>query len=290
MHTRNPHSKAYDLDDLIKFHPPLIEFVFTNKFDSQTINFFEPEAVKALNIALLKKFYGIKFWDFPDGYLCPPIPGRAEYIHQVSDLIKKDKNKSEKTHCLDIGVGANCIFPIIGIQAYDWNFVGVDVDKKALHSADIIRSSNACLSANLQLRHQTKTDGIFKGIIKPTEQFDLSICNPPFYTSQADAQKANLRKLSRLKKKKINTAKLNFGGQSNELWYKGGEKKFVELMILESSAYSDQVHWFTTLISKEDHLAKAKKILQKVKVAKQKIIPIELGNKKSRILAWSFRK
>ena len=145
------------------------------------------------------------------------------------------------------------------------------------------------ITNKLELRLQTKTDKIFKGIINASDQFDVSICNPPFFATAEDAKKAHLRKLSRLKKKKITSKKLNFGGKSNELWFEGGEKRFVELMIKESMAYKNQVHWFTTLISKEEHLAKAKKNLEKANATKKQIISMELGNKKSRILAWSFK-
>ena len=40
-----------------------------------------------LNRAILMHHYGVKSWDIPAGYLCPPIPGRADYIHSVADLL-----------------------------------------------------------------------------------------------------------------------------------------------------------------------------------------------------------
>ena len=43
--------------------------------------------MKALNKALLAHFYAVKHWDIPDGFLCPPVPGRADYVHHLADLL-----------------------------------------------------------------------------------------------------------------------------------------------------------------------------------------------------------
>ena len=94
-----------------------------NPYGKQTINFFNPQAVKALNKALLVTHYGIRYWDIPKNYLCPPIPGRADYIHYIADLIDPegvnmmvkeecDDQPRRQCRCLDIGVGANCIYPL----------------------------------------------------------------------------------------------------------------------------------------------------------------------------------
>ena len=45
-----------------------------------------------LNRALLKADYGIDFWDIPPNYLCPPIPGRVDYIHHLADLLARSNN------------------------------------------------------------------------------------------------------------------------------------------------------------------------------------------------------
>ena len=162
FHPNNPHRDRYDFPSLIKASPKLAEFVSVNKFGDESIDFFNPRAVIALNKALLKKFYHIDFWEIPDGYLCPPIPGRAEYIHQVAallkenDTLKKDIAVNESIRCLDIGVGANCIYPIIGVNAFGWTFVGSDVDQEALNSAQKIIDNNVGLQGKLELRYQSK--------------------------------------------------------------------------------------------------------------------------------------
>ena len=104
LHPNNKNREQYDLTELVKEVPELKKHIQANKQGEDTIRFSEPEAVKLLNKAILGSCYGIKNWDFPDTNLCPPIPGRADYIHHVADLIKGKKNIT----CLDIGVGANC--------------------------------------------------------------------------------------------------------------------------------------------------------------------------------------
>ena len=75
LHARNLHRSRYDFPQLIKSCPELAPFVRPNPYGDLSINFSDPNAVKMLNKALLKHFYGIDYWDIPKDYLCPPIPG-----------------------------------------------------------------------------------------------------------------------------------------------------------------------------------------------------------------------
>ena len=286
LHPRNKHRDRYDFDSLIEKHPELKQFVAENKYGDLSIDFFNPKAVKALNQALLYTYYQLDFWDIPDGYLCPPIPGRADYIHHVAHLVQK---QSTPIKCLDIGVGANCIYPIIGVNEYDWNFVGTDIDSISLDAAQKIIDVHPFLSEKVELRQQHNSNQIFSGIIQPMEAFDLSICNPPFHSSAEEANAGSQRKLRNLKGKKSKVV-LNFGGTSNELWCEGGEAQFIQNMIHESKQFSSQCKWFTTLVSKQVHLQNACNTLRKLGVVHQEIIPMQHGNKISRILAWSFQK
>jgi 23S rRNA (adenine1618-N6)-methyltransferase len=290
FHPNNKHQGEYDFIALTKSSPELAQYVLLNKFGKKSINFFDSNAVKALNRALLTNYYGVKNWDIPTAYLCPPIPGRAEYIHRIADLLYSDKTveSTAKIRCLDIGVGANCIYPIIGVNEYGWNFVGSDIDKKAIDSATKIIDANAGLKDKIELRHQKQSDSIFRGIIRAQEQFHLTICNPPFHASANEAKRGTLRKLSNLKGKQTTKAKLNFGGQSNELWCNGGEKAFVLRMITESREFAKSCTWFSSLISKEANLPVFYKALKHAKAKHVEMLEMHQGNKRSRIIAWSF--
>ena len=285
LHPRNKHRENYNFKILIKATPDLAPFIHTNAYGNLSIDFFSSEAVRTLNKALLKYFYGIGHWQIPKGYLTPPIPGRAEYIHQIADLITSS-TKSKNIKCLDIGVGANCIYPLIGISEYDWSFVGADIDQKALENAEKIREANPKIGEKLELRLQKESQCIFRNIIRSDDFFHLTICNPPFHKSAKEAQAGSKRKIKNLSGQKVKVATLNFGGQSNELWCEG---EFVKKMILESIEYSKNCTWFTTLVSREEYLPGYKMLLKKAGAKEISIIDMNLGNKKSRILAWSFK-
>lgn len=292
LHPRNKHQGKYDFDLLKANFPELAPYVKINKYKVETINFFNPVAVKTLNQSLLKQYYGVQNWDIAEGYLCPPVPGRADYIHYIADLLGEDHKgkipKGKKVKCLDIGVGANCVYPILGNSEYGWSFTGSEIDPNALKSAANIIKANPPLDKRVQLRLQKESTSFFKGIIRKEERFDVTICNPPFHASLAAAKSGTMRKLKNLKSKNIKELTLNFGGQNQELWCKGGEIKFLKEMIAESKDYAKSCGWFTTLVSKESNLDRVQRAIKKVKAKEVKIIPMGQGNKKSRIVAWRF--
>ncbi len=292
LHPRNRHRERYDFKKLVESCPELSAFVRMNVYDDESIDFSDPEAVKMLNKALLKHFYDIENWDIPPGYLCPPIPGRADYIHHMADLLcggnfgKIPQGPGIK--CLDIGVGANCVYPIIGNKEYGWSFIGSDIDPVAIESAKKIIELNPFLRDKIEIRLQPQPNDIFFGVLQKDEIVDLVVCNPPFHTSLAEAQSGTLRKLNNLNQEKITKPTLNFGGQENELWCKGGEEKFVRDMVRQSKFFSTASFWFSALISKQSHLRNVNEALSKAGVAEVKTIPVGQGNKSGRIVAWSF--
>ncbi len=290
LHERNKHIGRYDLDSLTKSSPELEKYLIENKKGEQSVDFANPNAVKELNKALLLHFYNIDYWDIPEGYLCPPIPGRADYIHIVADLLAESNDgeipKGEKIKCLDIGTGANFVYPIIGTNEYGWSFIATESSQESFDWASALLDKNKNLNATI--RFQENSEAIFKNILNKDEKIAISICNPPFHISKHKAEVSNLRKLSNLKGEKVRDVTLNFGGKSNELWCNGGEKKFIETMIQESVEYASNCEWFTTIVSNKDHLKKFNKVLENVKAKDIKIIPMGQGNKKSRILAWRF--
>ena len=103
---------------------------------------------------------------------------------------------------MDIGVGANCVYPIIGNSTYGWSFIGTDIDSKGIEAAQKIVTSNPSLHGKVEFRLQQKPEQIFSGILKVEEKVDFTICNPPFHATQAEAEAGTLRKLSNLKKKR----------------------------------------------------------------------------------------
>lgn len=293
LHPRNKHRERYDLGALIKSSPELKQHLILNKYDSESIDFSNPASVKALNKALLLHFYEVESWDIPEGFLCPPIPGRSDYIHLIADLLSNGNEdnipKGEKVTCLDIGTGANCVYPIIGVSEYGWNFIGSDIDPVSVEWSKEILAKNKNLEAKIDIKLQKNPDAIFKGVLKKSQKITVSICNPPFHSSLKKAEAGTLRKLSNLKGKKVVDVSKNFGGTNNELWCLGGEKRFINNMINESQEYKNNCEWFTTIVSDKDNLKSLYKSLEKVKPTTVKTIAMGQGNKTSRILAWTFK-
>ena len=281
MHPKNPFNISYDFDSLIKQHPPLSNFIFVNKFGNKSIQFSDQKAVKALNAGLLKSHYGLDYWDIPDNNLCPPVPGRLDYLLHIADLIPKTELR-----LLDIGTGANLIYPILASCHFGWNCTASEVDKDSLKNAQEIIDKNSKLG-KVNIRPQQFKNSILEHIILPNDDFDIVICNPPFYKNRFEAEQKNRRKSKNLN---LNEDEgLNFGGRSNELWYKGGEEAFIKKMISESLQYKEQVHWFSALVSRKENLKNIKRAVNKTLPTNFKIIEMEQGNKKSRFVAWTFR-
>lgn len=290
LHPRSVHRQSYDFASLIACVPELESYVFINDYQTQSINFSIPEAVKLLNKALLKHHYGINFWDIPKENLCPPIPGRADYILYISDLLSESQNSISKTNKikgLDVGVGANLIYPLLVTKIYNWQMLGSDISKESLANAQNIIENNK-LEESIQLKLQSNSDFIFRNIIGKQDRFTFTMCNPPFHDSEESANHGNIRKTKNLKLSKNPTPNLNFGGKQNELWCEGGELAFISKMILESVHFSHQVLWFTCLVSKKENLYKLTKLLKKVKTIDFKTVEMAQGQKVSRFIAWTF--
>ncbi len=297
LHPRNKHSSRYDFIELTNCLPELKPFVSKNKYNDESIDFANPEAVKKLNQALLKFYYQINNWDIPKNYLCPPIPGRADYIHHVADLLSKSHNgvlpRGDAVLGLDIGIGANCVYPLIASHEYGWKMIGSDIDQTAFSNAQKIINSNS-LENKISLRPQQDPKNIFIGIIKENDFFDFTLCNPPFHASAEEAARSSERKIKNLSSQnnhygKTDKTVLNFGGQNNELWCEGGELVFIGRMIKESIEFKNNCLWFTTLVSKAAILPELYEQLKLAKVCDFKTIDMAQGHKKSRILAWTFK-
>ncbi|MFK7782145.1 23S rRNA (adenine(1618)-N(6))-methyltransferase RlmF [Psychroserpens sp.] len=285
MHKKNTHSKGYNFATLISDSPQLEAFVFESKYGKNTIDFSNPKAVKCLNTALLKTHYGVAFWEFPDENLCPPIPGRVEYIHLLNDVLETSGLK-KNIKILDIGTGATCIYPLLGHAVHNWDFIASEIDKNALENAKLIVNKNA-LNKHIELRFQDNPQQIFDGVLKSSEKITATLCNPPFYKNEAEANENNQHKLKGLGKDTQQIHR-NFSGTSKELWYPGGEKAFLHNYLYQSSLLKTNCFWYTSLVSKKEHVKSMQSSLKKLGATSVQVLQMSLGNKISRVVAWTF--
>jgi 23S rRNA (adenine1618-N6)-methyltransferase len=294
LHPRNRHPGRYDFARLTRACPALKAFLIRTPDGATSIDFGDTAAVRALNRALLAADYGIAHWTLPDGYLCPPIPGRADYLHGLADLLAGSEGgevpRGPAIRVLDIGVGASCIYPLLGHAEYRWHFVGSEIDATALQAARAIVQANG-LGAAIALRQQPARDRLFAGVVRAGERFDLTMCNPPFHASAAEAAAGSRRKwrnLDRAPARGTRQPALNFGGRATELWCPGGEAAFVGRMIEESAEYRTRVRWFSSLVAKSEHRAALHRRLHQAGAQDVREVPMAQGSKQSRFIAWTF--
>jgi len=301
LHPRNIHRYGYDFSLLTKAEPSLAGFIKKTPHGQLSIDYADPEAVFALNKGLLKQYYGIQHWSLPEGALCPPIPGRVDYIHYVAELLNipaPEENNAQQAlpiRMLDIGIGSNGIYSLLASALYGWQCVGSDISQDAIDHLSRFLKKNSKLANQITLRKQPNKHHIFEGTIQADELFDISVCNPPFHDSAESALKSHQQKINKLSKSKPDTvsqpnpSRLNFGGVDAELWCKGGEALFIKKMIKESQLFSHQCRWFTTLISKAENVKPALKQIRKAGAHAIHEIPMQQGNKQTRVIAWTYQ-
>lgn len=285
MHKSNKPRDAYDFPKLATTYPELEDYMFHNKYGNLSIDFSYPKAVKALNTALLKHHYNISYWEFPDAHLCPPIPSRVAYINVLNDLLSSS-GMTKDIRVLDIGTGATCIYPLLGHAMYNWSFIASEIDKNALKIAQNIVDKNQ-LNDRIVLRFQEDKQSIFNAVLNASEKLSASMCNPPFYKNEAEAKESTLRKQKGLGQT-TDSKNRNFSGTANELWYPGGEKAFLHNYLYQSSLLKTTCYWYTSLVSKKELVSSMKTSLQKLGASRVEVLELHIGNKISRVVAWTF--
>lgn len=292
LHSRSRHKDSYNFEAFCDINPSLKPLVIEKKNGQTSIDFSDPISVRELNKAILLHHYHLSYWDIPENTLCPAIPGRAEYIHHIADLMTKTLGtkkapRGPKVKVMDIGTGASLVYPLIGHKQYGWSFIASEFNEDSFKSAQNITKENNINPRAISIHLQPDKEKIFEGILTEDDVIDAVICNPPFHRSKDEAAEHTKRKwknLGHTKGKRF----LNFGGQSSELWYPGGERIFVRKMIAESQNFKKNIMWYSSLISKKENIPFLVKQMEKHGVEEMTEVEMLLGNKKTRFLAWTY--
>lgn len=282
IHSRNKNKERYDLEALVKINTKLATYIKPNIKGEDTIDFTNPVAIKTLNKSLLHYYYGIEHWNFPDTFICPSIPNKADYIHHMADVLTESNfgflPLGNKITCYDIGMGASCIYPIIGVTEYDWNFIASDIDEKSIVAAQAIVNTNNVLKNKVECKIQVNSKDFFYGIIDKEEKVDLAICNPPLYASLEDAKTGTQKK----------NAPYAISEIGDEIIYESGETGFLQRFVKESKKFAGNCFWFSALVSKQSNQKGMVDFLKELGATQTKVIPMGVGNKSSQIIAWTF--
>lgn len=287
MHPRNVFANIKaDFFVLGKRQPCFRPFVEQCSLGLWYVNFKSWEVTRALNRALLVDVYGLVSWDIPKGHLCPPVPNRASYIHWLEDLLQlshpcgRPGIECEGVRGIDIGVGSNCVFPLLGSTANRWSFIGIDVTDVALIWADKNRLDNPDLASRIKIRdarrsgtlHMKRNDSAVLAV-QMGERFSFCMCNPPFFETMKHAKR---------------NPGTNFGGTLAELCCTGGEETFIRRMYNESLVTKDRVHWYTTMCGKKETLKSLRCLLDTAKVPAIRTARFLQGKTVRWGVAWSF--
>ncbi len=275
MHPNNIFNSGYDFLALSEEYHELKPLLFKNEYDKWTIDFSIKKNARLFNEILMKKFVGIDYWKIPEANLSPTIPGRLDYLYHLKDLLGNGPKK-----IFDIGTGASMVYPLLGNKLFDWKFVGAEISTKSIDNAKEILEKNEIPESEIEIRQQKVKRKFFDKIVLPEEQFDASMCNPPFFESEEQAQSWNWKKWKSDQAKSVGTL--------SELVVKGGEKQFITNMIQESKEFKNQIKIFTSLVSKKSTEAFIEKECSNVEVKYLDFIAMKTGRKESRIAVWHF--
>ncbi|XP_005987545.2 RNA N6-adenosine-methyltransferase mettl16 isoform X1 [Latimeria chalumnae] len=283
MHPRNRYKdKPPDFAKLASKYPEFKQHVHVNLAGRVSLNFKDPEAVRALTCTLLKEDFGLAI-DIPLERLIPTVPLRLNYIHWVEDLIgHHDTEKSEPRRGIDIGTGASCIYPLLGATMNGWYFLATEVDDMCFNYAKKNVEQNNLFDLIKVVKVPQKT--LLMDALKEESSiiYDFCMCNPPFFANQLEAKGENSRNPRRAPPSSVNT------GGITEIMAEGGELEFVKRIIHDSLQLKERLRWYSCMLGKKCSLAPLKEELHKQGVPKVTHTEFCQGRTMRWALAWSF--
>ncbi|XP_043495887.1 RNA N6-adenosine-methyltransferase mettl16 isoform X2 [Polistes fuscatus] len=176
---------------------------------------------------------------------------------------------------IDIGTGAVCIYPLLLAKMYGYSMLGTEINETSIESA-IENVKNNTLE-NLIKVIKVDEENIFKEVINENEHFHFTMCNPPFFETQG-----NLEKAKRHPPRNAPT------GSDEELSVEGGELLFITRMIEESIQIGDKIKIYTTMIGKRKNSLYFPKFLRRNGIKNFTWTEFCQGHTKRWGLAWSF--
>ncbi|XP_077202027.1 RNA N(6)-adenosine-methyltransferase METTL16 [Paroedura picta] len=284
MHARNRYKdKPPDFAYLAAKYPDFQRHVQVGLAGRVSLNFKDPEAVRALTCTLLKEDFGLQI-DIPLERLIPTVPLRLNYIHWVEDLMamQDPAGKASVVWGIDIGTGASCIYPLLGATLNGWHFIATEVDDVCFSYAKKNVEQNN-LSDLIKVVKVPQKTLLLDALEQESEViYDFCMCNPPFFANQLEAKGVNSRNPRRPPPSSVNT------GGITEIMAEGGELEFVKRIIHDSLQLKKRLRWYSCMLGKKCSLAPLKEELQIHGVPKVTHTEFCQGRTMRWALAWSF--
>ncbi|XP_048359756.1 RNA N6-adenosine-methyltransferase METTL16 [Sphaerodactylus townsendi] len=284
MHARNRYKdKPPDFASLAAKYPEFQRHVQVSLSGRVSVNFKDPEAVRALTCTLLKEDFGLQI-DIPLERLIPTVPLRLNYIHWVEDLMamQDSAGKGSVVWGIDIGTGASCIYPLLGATLNGWHFIATEVDDVCFSYAKKNVEQNN-LSDLIKVVKVPQKTLLLDALEQESEViYDFCMCNPPFFANQLEAKGVNSRNPRRPPPSSVNT------GGITEIMAEGGELEFVKRIIHDSLQLKKRLRWYSCMLGKKCSLAPLKEELRVHGVSKVTHTEFCQGRTMRWALAWSF--
>lgn len=278
MHPRNIYKeKKPNFRELAVKYPEFRRHASQETSGKVTINFKEPDALRALSTALLKEDFGLDV-NIPADRLVPTIPLRLNYIHWIEDILKTTWN--DKIRGIDVGTGASCIYPLLGARMNGWKFLASEQDEKSTISARKNVEQNG-LQHLIQVENVQIDSGLKELLPENDAAYDFCMCNPPFFGSQEEAD-GEFHRDGRSKPHAASTA----NATESVTW--GGEFCFVNRLIKDSLQLRETIRVYTSMVGKKLNLTALKDELHNHKVPKVCSTEFCQGKTMRWGLAWSF--
>ncbi|KAJ5176572.1 RNA N6-adenosine-methyltransferase METTL16 [Penicillium canariense] len=256
------------------------------RFNGQ-LDFQDEAAVRQLTISLLWHDFGLKV-ELPNDRLCPPVPNRLNYILWVQDLLDSTAGTIHETYDpdrevlgLDIGTGCCSIYPLLGCKTRPrWKFIATDIDEQNARTAQQNVALNA-LEPRIRIVKTDPKDALFPVKIFNQKNLDFTMCNPPFYASQAEMLSSA--------ETKSHVPFSACTGAAVEMVSPGGEVEFVTRMIDESLHLRDQIQWYTSMLGKLSSVTTLVELLVKHNNHNYAVTEFVQGSRTKRwAVAWSW--
>lgn len=279
-------SRDLKFDQLCLLNPHLSQFYDFNK---KKFDFNSQDALVQLTQTLIKLDLGYTV-KLSTTYLCPSYFNRLDYVIFIKNLLELTSIDNDfPIYGLDIGTSQSCIYPLICTKYLKTlsKMIATDIVPQFIESAKTILQSNKLEDQIEPILVDSKRNS-FLMISKriPENSIVFTMCNPPFYSSEMEMERARLSKLGFQKNKTI--------GHNSELFTEGGDFKFILKLLTDSKSFGHCVTWFTSLIGNHSTLIRLIPFLKKMEMDGQILFGIhrfKSGKFTTRwIIFWTFNK
>lgn len=242
-----------DWRELQSHNPRLQKFWADGKFD-----FDNETALAELVQTQLDLYCGLRV-QLCKGFLIPRLANRLDYLLWMEKLL------GGPAVGIDVGVGGNCIYPMLG-SLVGLTIAGVDLNSEAIEASQQI-AKQASIEIDLFQADGTDLESIVRQLDPPP---CFVVCNPPFFAPQED---------------RVEKPPRNLVARENELYTPGGELEF-SLKMLESSSRTN-LRWTSVMLGKKHSVAP---LIDRITAQKAShaLHVISHGRTRRWIVAWSF--